>query len=409
MNRTLFIALLAPSVWWSIPSMAEGFIEDSKARIEARNYYYSGDFREGDGVSKREEWAQGFLLNYESGFTQGSIGLGIDALGFAGYQLDSSPDRSGSGLLPRRASGEASTEYSKGGLAAKVRLSKTTLRYGIALPKVPVLQFNGSRLFPQTFQGAQLSSSEIEGLTLNFAQFDKTVTPDSTNQQNIGIAAKNGRYRAAGTGDHFRYGGGSYQLTPNLTGSYYYGDLDDVYRQQFLGLVHTTRIGEGKMTTDLRAFGSRDIGAAKGGEVDNRAYSAALGYNFDSGHSVLATYQVMKGATGFPFINNPYLPNFVQYHDFGGAGERSWQLRYGYDFAHLGIPGLSFFTAYIHGDGLDKPGADSEWERDIDVTYVFQERFKGLSIRWRNATYRSDDGRDIDENRLIASYSFSLF
>lgn len=389
--------------------MAAGFIEDSKASVEARNFYYNGDFRDGVGVSKRDEWAQGFLLNYESGFTQGTIGLGVDALGYAGYQLDSSPDRSGSGLLPRRASGEAADEYSKGGLAAKARFSKTTLNYGIALPRVPVLQFNGSRLFPQTFQGTQVSSSEIEHLTVNVAQFDKTVTPDSTNQQDIGIAAKDGRYRATGVGDHFRYGGGSYQITPTLTGSYYYGALDDVYRQQFLGLIHTTRVGKGKMTTDIRAFSSRDIGAAKAGEVDNRAYSAAVGYNFDSGHSVLATYQVMKGATGFPYINNPYLPNYVQYHDFGSAGERSWQLRYGYNFAPMGIPGLTFFTAYIRGTGLTKAGADNEWERDIDVSYAFQTFPKGFSVRLRNATYRSDDGRDIDENRLIASYSFSLF
>ena len=182
-----------------------------------------------------------------------------------------------------------------------------------------------------------------------------------------------------------------------------------MYRQQFFGLIHTTRVGNGTMTTDVRAFSSRDIGAAKAGEVDNRAYSAAVGYNLDSGHSVLATYQVMKGATGFPYINNPYLPNYVQYHDFGSAGERSWQLRYGYNFAPMGIPGLTFFTAYIRGTGLDKPGAEKEWERDIDVTYAFQDVLKGFSVRWRNATYRSDDGRDIDENRLIASYSFSLF
>lgn len=409
MNRTLSIAVLVPSVFWNISSMADGFIEDSKASVEARNFYYNGDFRNGVGVSKRDEWAQGFLLNFESGFTQGTIGLGVDALGYAGYQLDSSPDRSGSGLLPRRASGEAADEYSKGGLAAKVKLSKTTLRSGISLPRVPVLQFNASRLFPQTFQGTQLSSSEIERLTVNVAQFDKTVTPDSTNQQDIGIAAKDGRYRATGVGDHFRYGGGSYQLTPTLTGSYYYGALDDVYRQQFLGLIHTTRLGEGIVTTDLRAFASRDIGAAKAGEVDNRAYSAAVGYNLNSGHSFLATYQVMKGATGFPYINNPYLPNYVQYHDFGSAGERSWQLRYGYNFAPMGIPGLTFFTAYIRGTGLAKPGAEKEWERDIDVTYAFQDVLKGVSVRWRNATYRSDDGRDIDENRLIASYSFSLF
>lgn len=409
MNRTLSIALFVPGVCCSLGALAQGFIEDGKASLEARNFYYNGDFRDGAGVSKRDEWAQGFLLNYESGFTQGTLGFGIDALGYAGFQLDSSPDRTGSGLLPRRASSEAAGEYAKGGLAAKARLSKTTLSYGIALPKVPVLQFNGSRLFPQTFQGTQLSSGDIEHLTLNLAQFDKTVTPDSTDQRDIAIATKDGRYRATGIGEHFRYGGGSYQLTPTLSASYYYGALDDVYRQQFFGLVHATRLGSGKITTDVRAFSSREIGAAKAGEVDNRAYSAALGYNLDSGHSLLATYQVMQGATGFPYINNPYLPNYVQYHDFGSAGERSWQLRYGYNFAALGIPGLSFFTAYIRGSGLDKPGAEKEWERDIDVSYAFQDRLKGLSIRLRNATYRSDDGRDIDENRLIASYAFSLF
>lgn len=388
---------------------ADGFIEDTKVRLEARNFYYSGDFRDGAGVSRRAEWAQGFLMNLESGFTQGPVGFGLDVLGFAGYQLDSSPDRSGSGLLPRRASGEARAEYAKAGGGVKARLSHTTLRYGMSLPKVPVMQYNNSRLFPQTFQGWQLSSSEVQGLTLNLAQFDKTITPDSTNLQDIGINPKDGRYRATGIGGHMRYGGGSYALAPGLVGSYYYGELTDVYRQQFLGLTHTTRVGNGVLTSDLRAFASSEAGAARTGEVDNRAYAAAVGYTFDSGHGLLATYQVMQGATGFPYVNNPYLPNYVQYHDFGSAGERSWQLRYGYDFSHAGIPGLSFFTAYIRGDGLQKPGTEQEWERDVDISYAFQSRLKGLSVRLRNATYRSDDGRDMDENRLIVSYLFNGF
>lgn len=54
----------------------------------------------------------------------------------------------------------------------------------------------------------------------------------------------------------------------------------------------------------------------------------------------------------------------------------SWQLRYGYDFAALGVPELTFFTAYIHGDGLKKAGADREWERDVDVSYAFQGKLK---------------------------------
>jgi hypothetical protein len=59
----------------------------------------------------------------------------------------------------------------------------------------------------------------------------------------------------------------------------------------------------------------------------------------------------------------------------------------------------NLFTVYIRGTGLDKPGAEKERERDIDVSYVFQDFLKGFSVRLRNATYRSEDGRDIDENR----------
>ncbi|PRA51983.1 MULTISPECIES: OprD family porin [Pseudomonas] len=409
MSRAIYIAVLA-SVFFSIDTtMADGFIADSKIHLEARNFYYNGDYRQGAGVSKKEEWAQGFLLNYESGYTPGVIGFGADALIFAGYKLDSSPDRTGSGLLPKRASGEAADEYSKAGYVAKLKISETSLRYGMSLPKVPVLQYNNSRLLPQTFQGWQISSTDIDRLTINLAQFNKTITPDSTDLQDISLAVKDGRYRATGIGDYYRYGGGAYKLTPELSATYFYGELDDVYRQQFAGLVHSTRIGKGTLTTDLRAFASSDVGAAKAGDVDNRAYAAALSYAVGNGHSVMAAYQVMEGATGFPYVNNPYLPNYVQYHDFGSAGERSWQLRYGYDFAAMGIPGLSFFTAYTHGDGLKKVGTEKEWERDIDVSYAFQGSLKGFSVRLRNATYRSDDARDIDETRLIATYLFTSF
>ena len=283
MNRALYIAVLA-SVFFSIDTtMADGFIADSKIRLEARNFYYNGDYRQGAGVSKKEEWAQGFLLNYESGYTLGVIGFGADALIFAGYKLDSSPDRSGSGLLPKRASGEAADEYSKAGYGAKLKISETSLRYGMSLPKVPVLQYNNSRLLLQTFQGWQISSTDIDRLTINLAQFNKTITPDSTDLQDISLAVKDGRYRATGIGDYYRYGGDAYKLTPELSATYFYGELDDVYRQQFAGLVHSTRIGKGTLTTDLRAFASSDVGAAKAGDVDNRAYAAALSYAVGSG------------------------------------------------------------------------------------------------------------------------------
>ncbi|WP_031764299.1 OprD family outer membrane porin, partial [Pseudomonas aeruginosa] len=54
---------------------AAGFLEDSKASLETRNFYMNRDFRDGPGQSKREEWAQGFILNLQSGYTQGTVGF----------------------------------------------------------------------------------------------------------------------------------------------------------------------------------------------------------------------------------------------------------------------------------------------------------------------------------------------
>ena len=96
------VALATLGATLAIPSMAQAaFIEDTKAGLELRNFYFNRDWRQdGAGQSKADEWAQGFLLRVESGYTEGTVGFGVDALGLLGVKLDSSPDRTGTGLLP---------------------------------------------------------------------------------------------------------------------------------------------------------------------------------------------------------------------------------------------------------------------------------------------------------------------
>ncbi len=64
---------------------AEGFIDDSKLKLQLRNVYFNEHFRDEHGMSaraartaksERTEWAQGFLLDYQSGFTAGTLGVG---------------------------------------------------------------------------------------------------------------------------------------------------------------------------------------------------------------------------------------------------------------------------------------------------------------------------------------------
>ncbi len=76
-----------------VPCAQADFIADSKGSLEARNFYFNRDFRQEGARDKAEEWAQGFLLRLESGYTAGTVGFGLDALGMAGFKLDSGAAR----------------------------------------------------------------------------------------------------------------------------------------------------------------------------------------------------------------------------------------------------------------------------------------------------------------------------
>jgi outer membrane porin, OprD family. len=123
----------------------------------------------------------------------------------------------------------------------------------------------------------------------------------------------------------------------------------------------------------------------------------------------------MSGDSAFPYIDgsNPYLVNFVQVGDFAETDERSWQVRHDYDFAGLGIPGLTLMNRYISGDNARINGVDGhgqEWERNTDIKYVIQSGpLKDVAVRVRNATYRSSFARDADETRLYLSYSLAIW
>ena len=48
------------------------FLSDSKATLGMRNFYFNNDNRDGTAApSKTEEWAQGFMLDFKSGYTDG--------------------------------------------------------------------------------------------------------------------------------------------------------------------------------------------------------------------------------------------------------------------------------------------------------------------------------------------------
>ncbi|MFV3370016.1 OprD family porin [Pseudomonas sp. NY15435] len=403
------------------PASAD-FLEDSSARLESRTFYFNRDFRDGSssnpqGASKREETAQGFILNVQSGYTEGTVGFGVDALAMLGLKLDSSPADSNSGLLP--SSGHdprhSADQYAKAGVTGKLRVSHTQFKYGAMLPDMPLLKYNDGRLLPNMFHGAQLTSEEIAHLKLTATRLERYTARDSTDAQDVRLNCKNKRYACDTTGNRFDSYQADYQISDQLLLQYAQGGLENVYRQRYVGVVGKQAVGAGKVTADLRWFDSDDDGSARAGEIDNRALSLLLSYA-QGGHTLSAGWQRMNGDSSMPYLDgsNPYLANYVQVNDFANAQERSWQLRYDFDLKSVGVPGLSFMTRYVNGDHIALANGDEgkEWERDVEFKYVIQSgTFKDLSLRLRNATYRTNyeqSARDVDEVRLIASYNFSI-
>ena len=434
---------------------AAGFIEDSKATLKLRNFYINTDNRDSEANSaankkagvqnKLEEWGQGFQLDYTSGFTQGTVGFGVDAIALLGVRLDSgggtngrSGNSYGGTVFPSKSNGDAVNEYSSLGLTAKAKISQTELRYGTLMPKLPVISYNDGRLLPQTFEGGQITSNEFKVLTLIGGQIEHVKGRNSSNNEQMSIGGASAR---TANSNKFIYAGGDYKVTKDLLLQYYYGNLDKFYKQNFLGLVHNWSIGPGVLKTDLRYFNSRDDGKngydsdyfSSGdysnsvlkngkGKVDNNLYSGLFLYTVE-GHTFGGGYQVSNGSSDFPWLNqgdgsSNYTITDMQIQKFGRAGERTWQARYSYDFAKVGVPGLTAGAVYLRGDNIDTYGKSgqtsngaSEWERDITVAYVVQEGpLKNLGVMWKNAMWRNDIAgqRDQDENRLIVSYSIPL-
>ncbi|KAF1024437.1 MAG: Porin D [Pseudomonas sp.] len=160
---------------------SKGFVDDSTLSVNTRLLYFSRDIRNEPGSgytiingkrkSRSEETGLGFNALFQSGFTQGTIGVGFDAIGLLGVKLDSGKGRAGTGLFPNGADGRAQDDYSKGGGAIKFRFSDTVLKIGDQYTTAPVFASDDSRLLPELPQGISITSNEIKGLKLEGGHF----------------------------------------------------------------------------------------------------------------------------------------------------------------------------------------------------------------------------------------------
>lgn len=398
-------------------STAKGFVEDSHLDVLLRNAYMNRDYKHHN--KDKMEWGQGVIGTFTSGFTQGTVGVGVDAFGLYGLRLDGGKGRVGAAgidFFKPGDSGHAQDDIARGGAAVKARFSNTVVKFGDQMPALPVLSYDDSRLLPESYTGTLITSKEIEGLELNAGHFTAE-------------ARKSAEGRDSGGLKRIDVLGGSYRFNDQFSASLYSSDVEDVLKKQYVNLNYVYPIAKDRsLTLDFNGYRTRlDKDFAKDDNRTNRIWSLAATYAMGA-HSFTLAHQRSSGDIGYlyggyqsaDYIGDGgttiWLANSY-WSDFNGKDENSWQVAYGLDFAEYGIPGLSYRVAYVRGDNIDAGQAGRGQEREIfnQLQYLVQEGpAKDLKLKLRGSMLRAsnnvnsyvDDGNEV---RVFVEYPIRVF
>ena len=416
---------------------AEGFIDDSHASVSSRSYYINHDNRLGTGLpGSTHSLSQALTLNFASGFTKGWLGVGLDVQAMSAFQLAEDVNYGGpatrynnkpSSVFPTDKYGHSDDEFGHLGVTAKARIGQTELRIGDLMPNLPVVVYNDGRLLPQTFTGTQITSKDLDRFTFIGGRLNSTRERNSSSNDPFSIAGANSDIGPRSNA--FYYGGAEFQANKTLKLSYYYGELEDFYKQHFLGLSQGWGIASGRMTVDLGYYRSTSDGHNQDtpayystgwygnrvtrGEVDNQLYSAMATYAI-KGFSAGIGRQLSRGDSDFPFLNesagsSTWLNTNAAVLKFTRAQEDSWILRSRYDFSGIGIPGLTLGGTYVYGENAPSvSGEIHEWERDVQLAYTVQSGpLRNVAFIYRNNMIRGPSRLDI--NIVSVNYTLALF
>lgn len=418
------LSLIALSLFAALPAAAsqqsdsQGFIDDSHLDLFLRNAYISRDYHQGQ--QDKAEWGQGIIATFASGYTEGPVGFGVDGIAQYGVRLDGGRGKSGAGgidFFKQEDDGRAKSDLAKFGATAKMRISNTVLSYGNQRPELPIITSDSSRLLFESYTGAMLTSKEIDGLEVNAGYFTDEQRK-SDDRHDSGLKS-------------LSFGGASYRFNDQFSGALYASHNEEVMNKQYLGLNFKQPFSTGQqLVLDFNGYNSR-LDQRYADSLDtgrsNAIWSLAASYIWDI-HTFKVAYQQSSGSTGYNYGgyrdqggvgdggNTIWLANSY-WSDFNGEDERSWQASYGLDFGGLGLPGLSWTTAYVRGDNIKTSetsnGKEHEWFNQIQ--YKVQDGpAKDLTLRLRYSVLRvssnaSDYNVGGDEIRAYVEYPFNVF
>ncbi|KAB0484784.1 outer membrane porin, OprD family [Pseudomonas reinekei] len=439
----------------SAQAEATGFLEGQSITGTTRNWYANEYFKRGGVVrynkndalqttDRRINWVQGTIIKYNSGFTEGTVGVSTEVAAYNAIALDrdrkdlasgfggapGDRERAGNNRTLTEEGGDAVGQWSKLGLAnVKARVSNTTLTAGRQNFSSPMVDVIGNRALPSSFQGVAIHSEELNNLQFDLATFDRNSPRTEQSQRKFRTEYANGIVET----DHVYTGGITYTPFASLTTSLWATQAEDIWNQYYFGATHV--LGDSQvlsLTTGLNYYKTQEEGKALIGDIDNDTYSLSFGLTHQA-HSLTFSYQEVNGNEYFDYLhetNGIYLANSLL-SDFNGPNEKSFQVAYGLNMAEYGVPGLKFNIYQARGwgidgthytgnkgvidkgyDGIQAQDGEHHYEYGIGATYAVQSGpLKATTLRATYTAHRASENQadgSLNEFRLVTTIPFNI-
>ncbi|MDM1304408.1 outer membrane porin, OprD family [Acinetobacter indicus] len=421
-RQKLWIAMLAATATLGTSATYADFIDDSNVQLKFKNFYLDRQYQDKPELNFGS-WSQAVTLDAKSGYHDigGGVQIGADVLVQHAVKLNGR-DKKPDWILPHDGK-ESKDHFGKVGATLKVKVSETELKVGDLLPMSPVVFFDPSRQLLTTYSGAWLESKDLKDTKLTLAYIDGINARYENQYHDLSLFPQNNFATAVSTDDGMYIAGIDHQFTPKVGGSYWYADVTNIYQQHYAAVNYKTTLAENtKLDTHVRYFDNSESGDQLYGKIDSQAVSAGAKINHGM-HTVQLGYQQMFGEHGnkapmFPtlggWVPQPYLDNW-SVASFIRKDEKSWSLGYTYNFADVGVPGLSATARHFRGWDVDNGAGEprgKENENNLIVNYVVPEgKLKGLGFNYMFIDTNYDNisgGNDLEEHRIATTYTYTF-
>ncbi len=381
------------------------FFADTKFDARFRTYYLRQD-RTDESLS--EAWAMGGSLYFRTGWLEEIFQAEVE--GFTSQPIVAPDSKDGTFLLD-----EGQDGYSVFGIAnGRLRYKDIHLVGGRLYLDLPYVNRQDNRMTPNTFESLVLEKPEGE---LKFSTGYTWTIKLRNSDEFESFTEALGRDQSRG----LAHAGVVWDPSEDLHLGAIVDVVPDLFARFYTELGFRYDVGDGfKLPLDglkLRLDGQftvvRDIGDKLGGELIEDTWNLGIRASTSYEGAVFRLGGSFTGSNAGIFRLYGSSPSYVDLmqRNFTAAGEKALLASVSYDFANLGVKGLSAivnFVAAFDGEFEDRSGPAQE----IDLTFDYKIRsglLKSFWLRLRGSWLAEDGARqDGTDFRVILRYNFPV-